>query len=94
MAGNKICYTTKSVTTLPPITAAITPAEALTEENLDANSLTVALSNVTFKDATLDEANFTLNNAPAGVSVESVEYTDTTHCKVSLAYSGTTSIPT
>ncbi|HRW56856.1 MAG TPA: hypothetical protein P5185_03690, partial [Oscillospiraceae bacterium] len=89
MAGNKTCYTTKSVTTLPPITAAITPAEALTEENLDANSLTVALSNVTFKDATLDEANFTLNNAPAGVSVESVEYTDTTHCKVSLAYDDT-----
>jgi hypothetical protein len=71
------------------ITSAITPAEALTEENLDANSLTVALSNVTFKDATLDKANFTLNNAPDGVSIESVEYTDTTHCKVNLAYDDT-----
>nr|HPR40477.1 InlB B-repeat-containing protein [Oscillospiraceae bacterium] len=75
--------------TTPTITMALTPAEALTEENLDTNSFTVALSYVTFTDETLDPANFTLNNAPTGVGIESVEYTDTTHCTVNLAYDDT-----
>jgi len=34
----------------------------------------------------LDQANFTLNHAPDGVSIESVVYTDATHCTVNLAY--------
>jgi hypothetical protein len=88
-SGNKTCYTVKSVTTLPPITAAITPAEALDEDNLDTNGLTVELSQVTFGDAVLDAANFTLNNASDGVSIESVSYTDATRCTVNLAYDET-----
>jgi hypothetical protein len=49
----------------------------------------VTLSGTTFADATLDASSFKLNNAPSGVTVESVAYTDTTHCTVNLAYDGT-----
>jgi len=77
-----------SFTTLTASVAA-NPVSALTEENLNTNSLNITLSNVTFADSTLSASNFVLNNAPAGLTVESVEYTDTTHCKVNLAFDGT-----
>jgi hypothetical protein len=81
--GSVVSFTTDA------ISASVTPATALTEENLDTNSLTVELSGTTFADSTLDAVNFTLNNAPAGLTVESVSYTDATHCTVNLAYDGT-----
>ena len=71
------------------VAASISPELSLSKENLDTNSLTVALSGTTFADSTLDASNFTLNNAPTGVTVESVSYTDTTTCTVALAYDGT-----
>jgi phosphodiesterase/alkaline phosphatase D-like protein len=80
--GTVVNFTTSA------ISASISPSTTLTEENLDTNSLTVALSGTTFADATLAASNFTLNNAPTGVTVESVSYTDTTHCAVNLAYTG------
>jgi len=61
---------------------------ALTEINLEGRYLTLTLDGDTFKDATLDKAKFTLNNAPNGTSIKSVSYTDSTHCKVILAYNG------
>jgi hypothetical protein len=71
------------------VTASISATPALTEENLDSGSLSVTLSGTTFADATLDASNFKLNNAPSGVTVESVEYTSENTCTVNLAYDGT-----
>ncbi|HAN10768.1 MAG TPA: hypothetical protein DCP90_09195 [Clostridiales bacterium] len=64
------------------------PGVAMTETNLDAAVVTLTLTEETFADATLSAANFTLNNAPAGTTIESVTYTDTTHANVALAFSG------
>lgn len=65
-----------------------TPNQSLTESNLDSSSLNIALSGTSFKDGTLDSGKFTLNNVPTGTSIESITYTDGTHCTVNLAYSG------
>ena len=70
-------------------TVAGTPDEALTEGNLDESVITLELTNETFKDSTLDKANFTLTNAPAGTAVSDVSYTDDTHANVTISYDGT-----
>jgi hypothetical protein len=70
-------------------TPTITPVLSLTEENLDTNSLTLTLLGTTLIDSTLTDTNFILNNAPNGVSIKSISYTDITHCTVNLAYDGT-----
>ena len=87
-AGNASAVSAIEITTLTASVSA-TPASALTEENLDTNSLTVTLTNETFADSTLSASNFVLNNAPTGLDVESVSYTNATHCTVSLAFDGT-----
>lgn len=70
------------------ITASLSASPALAEENLDSSSLNVMLSGTTFVDESLDKANFALNKAPSGVSIESVTYTDPTQCTVNLAFDG------
>ncbi|MBF7081623.1 S-layer homology domain-containing protein [Desulfallas sp. Bu1-1] len=67
----------------------IAPGQSMNEANLDGCSLVVALTGDTFKDAALDKANFTLNNAPAGTTISSVAYIDATHCTLNLAFDGT-----
>jgi len=69
--------------------AGLAPDAALTELNLDSRSITVTLANTTFADATLSSVNFTLSNAPSGLTVENVSYTDSQHCQLNLAYDGT-----
>ncbi|MEA5084757.1 MAG: InlB B-repeat-containing protein [Lachnospiraceae bacterium] len=76
-------------TSTTPASATVVPTSALTEENLDTNSLVINLTGTTFVDSTLNKANFTLNNAPAGVEIESVSYSDDTHCTIELAFDGT-----
>lgn len=68
---------------------AITPEQSMDETNLDGCNLTVALTGDAFKDATLDRANFTLNNAPAGTTISDVAYSNATHCTLVLAFDGT-----
>lgn len=75
--------------TTPTLSASISPASALTEENLDTNSIDVTLTGTTFLDSALDKANFTLNNAPQGLMTESVTYTDAEHCTVNLVFDQT-----
>jgi len=89
-ATNSVDTTYGSVSsfTTDPITSTIAAGTALTEENLDANTLAVTISGTTFADSTLNAANFTLNNAPTGVTIDSITYTDSTHCTVTLAYTG------
>lgn len=67
----------------------ISPDQAMTEDNLDLRSIDITLDGTTFVDNTLDKGNFTLNNGLSSISIESVSYTDTTHCTVNLAYDGT-----
>ncbi len=67
----------------------ITPDAAMDESNLDFRVLTLTLTNETFADATLDPLNFTLNNVPAGTSIESITYTDSANADLALAFDGT-----
>ncbi len=62
---------------------------ALTESTLDGATVSLTLDNETFADATLNAANFTLNNAPSGVTISGVAYNSSTSATVTLAYNGT-----
>ncbi|MHB8125274.1 MAG: RCC1 domain-containing protein [Desulfitobacteriaceae bacterium] len=72
--------------TAAPMT--ISPDMPLTESNLSGRLLNVVLGTGTFADDTLNKANFTLENAPDGVSVGNVLYISPTRCVVSLSYDG------
>lgn len=72
--------------TAAPMTAS--PDTTLTESNLNGRLLNVVLGTDTFADATLDKANFTLENEPEGVSVGTVLYISPAQCVVSLSYDG------
>ena len=72
--------------TVEPTSLTITPAVALTEENMDGAVITMSLTEVTFADATLVPANFLLNNAPAGLTVGSITYVNDTAATITLAY--------
>ena len=61
----------------------------LLESNLQGAAVGFVLSNETFADGTLDESNFTLNNAPSGTTISSVGYTNSTTATVNLAFNGT-----
>ena len=67
----------------------VTANQPLEENSLNGSDLSVILENDTFTDSSLDKANFILNNAPAGLSVGSLFYIDSTHCMVTLSYDGT-----
>ncbi len=69
--------------------AVITANQSLEGNSLDGSLLSVILQNNTFRDGSLDKANFILNNAPEGLSISSVFYNDATHCVVTLSYDGT-----
>ncbi|MCK4345880.1 MAG: hypothetical protein KAX05_11400, partial [Bacteroidales bacterium] len=60
----------------------------LTEANLDGVVIDITLAEVQFIDATLDPANFTLDNAPTGTLVESVSYTNSVTATVTIIYDG------
>lgn len=82
-------YSSEVTFTTDPPTAGITPSEALTENNLDTSCISVALNGTTFVDDTLPNESFTLNNAPAGLSIERVDYISSSSCNAYLAYDGT-----
>ena len=55
------------------------------ESNINGATLNLRLKGMTFADGTLDAANFT---ASAPFSVSNVLYVDSTHCTVTISYSG------
>lgn len=61
----------------------------LTELNLNTAVVTVDLVNTTFIDGTLSAANFTLNNAPSGTTINAVNYVSGSQATVTLAFDGT-----
>ncbi len=64
-------------------------ADALNERNLQQMPITVTLTNCTFADAILLPANFVLNNAPTGLSIGNVTYTNSAHATLTLSFNGT-----
>ena len=66
-----------------------TPNIAFTENNLNESVIALELTNETFKDSTLDKANFTLTNAPSGVSIKEVKYVNSERAIITLSYDGT-----
>jgi len=67
----------------------ISSTVALSESNLDAAVIDILLEDESFADATFETSNFQLNNAPAGTSVGSINYTDATHAELNIAFDGT-----
>ena len=61
----------------------------LHEYFMNGDTLHLVLSEDWFIDAVLSTANFSLNEAPAGVSVSQVTYIDPTHADVVIAFTGT-----
>lgn len=62
---------------------------ALNEVTLNNAKIVISVLNETFADNTLDPARFTLNNAPTGLTVGSVNLETNTSATVALAYDGT-----
>lgn len=77
--GTAIAY---SAPTVPALAA----TASLIEVTLNGATINVQVLNETFADATLDKANFTLNNAPTGLSVSDVAYLTDKTATVTLAY--------
>lgn len=69
-----------------PGSIAIVSDQALIENSLDDRKLTIRLTNETFNDGILSNSSFILNNAPAGLSVEGLEYVNSTTAVLNLAY--------
>jgi|GEM_PF-1952623 len=70
-----------------PYSAALSTGESLMESNIAGGSITVTLSGTTF-NTPLAVADFSLNNAPAGVTISSVNRTGDAACTLMLAYTG------
>ncbi len=78
-------YTTKSRSvTLPHIVAS---ASGLTEATLKDASISLSVYGTSFLDSSYDISNFTLSNAPSGLSIESVIDVNG-GCTVNLSYNG------
>ncbi|MCR4419405.1 MAG: copper amine oxidase N-terminal domain-containing protein [Clostridia bacterium] len=83
------------LTLVLPVGAALAAASAtlspssINESALDGAELTIRLSGDAFvQDGTLDKANFTPNNAPAGLSVAYALFIDAQTAKIGLVFSG------
>ncbi len=61
----------------------------LTETNLNGNNLILNLENTDFVDNVLVTSNFVLNNAPQGLSIESVMYMTSNSANILLTFDGT-----
>lgn len=60
----------------------------LTEDTLDGAVIEVNLSGLYFNSKSLKKENFKLNNAPAGITIRSVEYITVVSCKLILDFGG------
>ncbi|MFH2142088.1 MAG: immunoglobulin domain-containing protein, partial [Bacteroidota bacterium] len=74
---------------IEPPSLMIVPDMALEETTLDNRTITAILSNEVFVDNILDIANFSINNAPSGVAILSVNYNTVNSSTVVLSFDGT-----
>jgi endonuclease I len=70
-------------------TAYISAAVAPEETQLNGAVITFTLLNAEFADQSLNIANFTLNNAPAGLAIQNLSYLGPSQAGITLAYDGT-----
>ncbi|MFY8188146.1 MAG: beta strand repeat-containing protein, partial [Flavobacterium sp.] len=86
-------YTVNQPSLTASITAAGTPSltvsEIASENTLNGDVVLLTLLNVEFADTNLSASNFTLNNAPAGLTVASVAHTSPTTANLTFAYDNT-----
>ncbi|PCI25600.1 hypothetical protein COB57_00010 [Candidatus Peregrinibacteria bacterium] len=66
----------------------ITPSQILEELSIETGTITISLKNDTFSDGVLDLSNFSLLNAPLGISIKSVDYIDGNNAVISLQTQG------
>ena len=85
--NNNFNYSYIVSTLVPSCTISVTPA--LIETNLNGSNILLHLENTEFVDATLTTTNFTLNNVPAGISINAVNYVDSANVTIILAFNGT-----
>jgi hypothetical protein len=69
-------------------TLAISTSPAMTETNLENKVINLVLSDDWFVDNQISVSNITLNNAPAGLTIKSVTWTDSQHASLILAFDG------
>jgi len=62
--------------------------QELNENNLDGRILTITLLDDPFSDSSLDINNFTLNNAPTGLSIANINHVSDIQCTIELASDG------
>jgi len=79
----------KEVNLTLPASAQISSGTTLTEGNLNNAVLELTLFNTTWRDNTLLISNFTPNNAPAGLSLLSVQYLSSNSAQIVLSFNNT-----
>lgn len=72
-----------------PVPSLVASSGALDETTLAGATISLVLKNESFADGSLGAKNFTLNNAPPGLSIAAVEYADAAHASLKLAFDGT-----
>ena len=74
-----------------PVGPSVSIAGTLNERTLNSSTIALTLHGTgnEFADATLDKANFTLNEVPAGVTIGDITYNSTTTATITLAFDGT-----
>lgn len=85
--GNALTTEEMSITAVAESASIASTPDPLTEGNLNGAEILITLTNETF-EAVLDEAQFTLDNAPAGVTKSVTRLTDTT-ARLTLVFDGT-----
>ncbi len=70
-------------------TAALSSGQPLEEPTLHGAPLSLTLSNANFSDASLLSSNFSLNNAPLGIYIQSVSYVNSVTATILLGFNGT-----
>jgi exosome complex RNA-binding protein Rrp42 (RNase PH superfamily) len=78
--------TTNVITITSLVESAAIDDPGLNEVALDGQSVTITLTDETFADLTLSTGNIALNNAPTGLSIESITSVTTTSAVVNLAF--------
>ncbi len=86
--GDGTATSSTSATPVAPSAPSASISGPVAEQNLNGYGLTLSLANETFNTATPTVGDFTLNNAPTGLSIGSVTYNSTTSVTLNLTYSG------
>ena len=71
---------------LPSCTASLSSDEPMDEYQLDSAQISLTLSGCSFADSILDVNNFVLLGAPAGLSIQNIQFINPSLAKITLAF--------